>query len=59
MVAQRKKPKRKMISGVKKEKLAETLILSDLKLEFGLKEECVEVTKESRLVCSFTAIKGD
>lgn len=42
LVAQRKKPKRKVISRVKKKKkLAEALILSNLKLELGPKEEAV------------------
>lgn len=42
MVAQRKKPKRKAISRVKKKKkLAEALILNNLKFELGPKEEAV------------------
>ena len=42
LVAQRKKPKRKAISRVKKKKkLAEALILNNLKFELGPKEEAV------------------
>lgn len=37
LVAQRKKPKRKVISRVKKKKLAEALILNNLKLKLGRK----------------------
>lgn len=58
MVAQRKRAKRK---GKKKkflggeEKLAEALILCNVKLELRLKGEGTQVTKEARPVRSFIA----
>lgn len=46
-----KEEKKKTSRG--KEKLTEALMLHNLKLELRLKGEWVQVTEETRLVCSF------